>query len=166
MLGISSFLLLLLNTIFDRNTNITVLILVYYTFYITVTMTAAWLKVDLLIGFYNFQLLDTLPVCQDFNRNLCNRPACKFVHLQEGECGVGFECIYLNVRHDCSQERAWKWWITVWRCAEMRPRASVRGLCVNTTTSRYPCHRPQWWQQSLLRLPHRSPFSTSRNVPS
>ncbi|CAG9823471.1 unnamed protein product [Phaedon cochleariae] len=31
------------------------------------------------------QLLDTLPVCQDFNRGLCNRPACKFVHLQEGD---------------------------------------------------------------------------------
>ncbi|VEN39404.1 unnamed protein product [Callosobruchus maculatus] len=31
------------------------------------------------------QLLDTLPVCQDFNRGLCNRPACKFVHLSEAE---------------------------------------------------------------------------------
>ncbi|XP_044267109.1 muscleblind-like protein 1 isoform X7 [Tribolium madens] len=31
------------------------------------------------------QLLDTLPVCQDFNRGLCNRPACKFVHLLEGD---------------------------------------------------------------------------------
>ncbi|XP_066258540.1 muscleblind-like protein 1 isoform X8 [Euwallacea similis] len=31
------------------------------------------------------QLLDTLPVCQDFNRGLCTRPTCKFVHLQEGE---------------------------------------------------------------------------------
>ncbi|KAJ8894918.1 hypothetical protein PR048_000225 [Dryococelus australis] len=30
-------------------------------------------------------LLDTLPVCQDFNRQLCNRLACRFVHLQEGE---------------------------------------------------------------------------------
>ncbi|KAH1001865.1 hypothetical protein HUJ04_005824 [Dendroctonus ponderosae] len=29
------------------------------------------------------QLLDTLPVCQDFNRGLCTRPTCKFVHLQE-----------------------------------------------------------------------------------
>ncbi|XP_021940491.1 muscleblind-like protein 1, partial [Zootermopsis nevadensis] len=34
------------------------------------------------------QLLDTLPVCQDFNRKLCNRPACKFVHLQEGHVEV------------------------------------------------------------------------------
>ncbi|XP_069690321.1 uncharacterized protein [Periplaneta americana] len=34
------------------------------------------------------QLLDTLPVCQDFNRQLCNRPACKFVHLQEGHVEV------------------------------------------------------------------------------
>ncbi|PSN35108.1 hypothetical protein C0J52_23990 [Blattella germanica] len=33
-------------------------------------------------------LLDTLPVCQDFNRQLCNRPACKFVHLQEGHVEV------------------------------------------------------------------------------
>ncbi|KAH0998855.1 hypothetical protein HUJ05_005608 [Dendroctonus ponderosae] len=31
------------------------------------------------------QLLDTLPVCQDFNRGLCTRPTCKFVHLQEGD---------------------------------------------------------------------------------
>ncbi|CAD6209155.1 GSCOCG00003755001-RA-CDS [Cotesia congregata] len=30
------------------------------------------------------QLLDTLPVCQDFNRQLCNRPACKFIHLHDG----------------------------------------------------------------------------------
>ncbi|XP_049949797.1 protein muscleblind-like isoform X9 [Schistocerca serialis cubense] len=34
------------------------------------------------------QLLDTLPVCQDFNRQLCNRPACRFVHLQEGHVEV------------------------------------------------------------------------------
>nr|CAD7194432.1 unnamed protein product [Timema douglasi]CAD7403036.1 unnamed protein product [Timema poppensis] len=34
------------------------------------------------------QLLDTLPVCQDFNRQLCNRAACKFVHLQEGHVEV------------------------------------------------------------------------------
>jgi len=32
-----------------------------------------------------FQLLDTLPVCQDFNRQVCNRPACKFIHLSDGE---------------------------------------------------------------------------------
>lgn len=32
-----------------------------------------------------FQLLDTLPVCQDFNRQVCNRPACKFIHLSNGE---------------------------------------------------------------------------------
>ncbi|KAB0797279.1 hypothetical protein PPYR_08273 [Photinus pyralis] len=31
------------------------------------------------------QLLDTLQVCQDFNRGLCNRPACKFVHIQDGD---------------------------------------------------------------------------------
>lgn len=31
------------------------------------------------------QLLDTLPVCQDFNRQLCNRPACKFIHLLDGK---------------------------------------------------------------------------------
>ncbi|XP_068992716.1 muscleblind-like protein 3 [Neodiprion pinetum] len=34
------------------------------------------------------QLLDTLPVCQDFNRQLCNRPACKFVHLHDGSVEV------------------------------------------------------------------------------
>nr|CAD7256603.1 unnamed protein product [Timema shepardi]CAD7567840.1 unnamed protein product [Timema californicum] len=34
------------------------------------------------------KLLDTLPVCQDFNRQLCNRAACKFVHLQEGHVEV------------------------------------------------------------------------------
>ncbi|XP_055691507.1 protein muscleblind isoform X18 [Lutzomyia longipalpis] len=31
----------------------------------------------------NGQLLDTLPVCQDFNRSKCNRPTCKLVHLTE-----------------------------------------------------------------------------------
>lgn len=35
-----------------------------------------------------FQLLDTLPVCQDFNRQVCNRPACKFIHLNDGELFV------------------------------------------------------------------------------
>lgn len=35
--------------------------------------------------FLFLQLLDTLQVCQDFNRGLCTRPTCKFVHLQEGE---------------------------------------------------------------------------------
>ncbi|KAG8036514.1 hypothetical protein G9C98_003836 [Cotesia typhae] len=35
-----------------------------------------------------FQLLDTLPVCQDFNRQLCNRPACKFIHLHDGNVEV------------------------------------------------------------------------------
>ncbi|XP_058835065.1 protein muscleblind isoform X13 [Topomyia yanbarensis] len=29
------------------------------------------------------QLLDTLPVCQDFNRSMCTRPTCRFVHLME-----------------------------------------------------------------------------------
>ncbi|XP_047515934.1 muscleblind-like protein isoform X5 [Pieris napi] len=33
------------------------------------------------------QLLDTLPVCQDFNRQGCNRPTCRFVHIREG-CGL------------------------------------------------------------------------------
>ncbi|KAG5899163.1 hypothetical protein JTB14_028999 [Gonioctena quinquepunctata] len=33
----------------------------------------------------NNNLLDTLPVCQDFNHGLCNRPACKFIHLHEGD---------------------------------------------------------------------------------
>lgn len=31
------------------------------------------------------QLLDTLPVCQDFNRSMCNRPTCRFVHLTDGK---------------------------------------------------------------------------------
>ncbi|CRK99236.1 CLUMA_CG012664, isoform A [Clunio marinus] len=31
----------------------------------------------------NGQLLDNLPVCQDFNRNMCTRINCKFVHLSE-----------------------------------------------------------------------------------
>ncbi|KZC11044.1 Muscleblind-like protein 2 [Dufourea novaeangliae] len=35
-----------------------------------------------------FQLLDTLPVCQDFNRQVCNRPACKFIHLSDGNVEV------------------------------------------------------------------------------
>ncbi|KYN13950.1 Muscleblind-like protein 2 [Trachymyrmex cornetzi] len=34
------------------------------------------------------QLLDTLPVCQDFNRQVCNRPACKFIHLSDGNVEV------------------------------------------------------------------------------
>ncbi|CAB3362513.1 Hypothetical predicted protein [Cloeon dipterum] len=34
------------------------------------------------------QLLDTLPVCQDFSRNCCKRPACKFVHLTESNVEV------------------------------------------------------------------------------
>ncbi|XP_046402482.1 muscleblind-like protein isoform X11 [Ischnura elegans] len=34
------------------------------------------------------QLLDTLRVCQDFNRHNCKRPACKFVHLQESHVEV------------------------------------------------------------------------------
>ncbi|XP_067211401.1 protein muscleblind isoform X13 [Linepithema humile] len=33
-------------------------------------------------------LLDTLPVCQDFNRQVCNRPACKFIHLSDGNVEV------------------------------------------------------------------------------
>ncbi|XP_069361527.1 protein muscleblind isoform X6 [Maniola hyperantus] len=33
------------------------------------------------------QLLDTLPVCQDFNRQGCTRPTCRFVHIREG-CGL------------------------------------------------------------------------------
>lgn len=36
-----------------------------------------------------FQLLDTLPVCQDFNRQVCNRPACKFIHLSDGKFSLG-----------------------------------------------------------------------------
>lgn len=43
-----------------------------------------------------FQLLDTLPVCQDFNRQVCNRPACKFIHLSDGELFVR----YWEVRAD------------------------------------------------------------------
>ncbi|KAF4519425.1 hypothetical protein B566_EDAN008652 [Ephemera danica] len=34
------------------------------------------------------QLLDTLPVCQDFSRHHCKRPACKFVHLIESHVEV------------------------------------------------------------------------------
>ncbi|XP_076396633.1 protein muscleblind isoform X13 [Megachile rotundata] len=34
------------------------------------------------------ELLDTLPVCQDFNRQVCNRPACKFIHLSDGNVEV------------------------------------------------------------------------------
>ncbi|XP_031763894.2 protein muscleblind isoform X8 [Galleria mellonella] len=33
------------------------------------------------------ELLDTLPVCQDFNRQGCTRPTCRFVHIREG-CGL------------------------------------------------------------------------------
>lgn len=33
---------------------------------------------------YVLQLLDTLPVCQDFNRQGCTRPTCRFVHIREG----------------------------------------------------------------------------------
>ncbi|XP_077292197.1 splicing regulator muscleblind isoform X5 [Arctopsyche grandis] len=36
------------------------------------------------------QLLDTLPVCQDFNRQGCTRPTCKLVHVREG-CGLAVE---------------------------------------------------------------------------
>ncbi|KAG6446341.1 hypothetical protein O3G_MSEX004386 [Manduca sexta] len=35
----------------------------------------------------NCHLLDTLPVCQDFNRQGCTRPTCRFVHIREG-CGL------------------------------------------------------------------------------
>lgn len=38
----------------------------------------------LMNDFYAFQLLDTLPVCQDFNRQGCTRPTCRFVHIREG----------------------------------------------------------------------------------
>nr|XP_015029775.2 muscleblind-like protein 2 isoform X5 [Drosophila virilis] len=31
------------------------------------------------------QLLDTLPVCQDFNRSMCSRLNCRFVHLTEDD---------------------------------------------------------------------------------
>ncbi|XP_037914187.1 uncharacterized protein LOC119653550 isoform X14 [Hermetia illucens] len=33
----------------------------------------------------NGQLLDTLPVCQDFNRSMCSRLNCRFVHLMESD---------------------------------------------------------------------------------
>nr|XP_029708325.1 muscleblind-like protein 1 isoform X7 [Aedes albopictus] len=33
--------------------------------------------------YYENFLLDTLPVCQDFNRSMCTRPTCRFVHLME-----------------------------------------------------------------------------------
>ncbi|XP_067626831.1 uncharacterized protein mbl isoform X27 [Eurosta solidaginis] len=33
----------------------------------------------------NGQLLDTLPVCQDFNRSMCSRLNCRFVHLTEDD---------------------------------------------------------------------------------
>ncbi|XP_059608487.1 protein muscleblind isoform X9 [Phlebotomus argentipes] len=33
--------------------------------------------------YYDNFLLDTLPVCQDFNKSKCNRPTCKLVHLTE-----------------------------------------------------------------------------------
>ncbi|XP_077292198.1 splicing regulator muscleblind isoform X6 [Arctopsyche grandis] len=36
------------------------------------------------------ELLDTLPVCQDFNRQGCTRPTCKLVHVREG-CGLAVE---------------------------------------------------------------------------
>ncbi|KAL1513462.1 hypothetical protein ABEB36_002870 [Hypothenemus hampei] len=42
-------------------------------------------ETEIHIYMYIDLLLDTLPVCQDFNRGLCSRPTCKFVHLQEGE---------------------------------------------------------------------------------
>ncbi|ESP00251.1 hypothetical protein LOTGIDRAFT_141088 [Lottia gigantea] len=29
------------------------------------------------------QLLDTLPVCRDFKAGQCDRPQCKYVHVQE-----------------------------------------------------------------------------------
>lgn len=43
-----------------------------------------------------FQLLDTLPVCQDFNRQVCNRPACKFIHLSDGEFPAPFAAVPLG----------------------------------------------------------------------
>lgn len=43
-----------------------------------------------------FQLLDTLPVCQDFNRQVCNRPACKFIHLSDGEFPTPFAAVPLG----------------------------------------------------------------------
>lgn len=46
-----------------------------------------------------FQLLDTLPVCQDFNRQVCNRPACKFIHLSDGELFVRYWKIQVDYAH-------------------------------------------------------------------
>lgn len=39
----------------------------------------------LIIMLLYLQLLDTLPVCQDFNRQGCTRPTCRFVHIREGK---------------------------------------------------------------------------------
>ena len=54
-----------------------------------VTIVHAWIwdSIRFINIFWHifFQLLDTLPVCQDFNRQVCNRPACKFIHLSDGE---------------------------------------------------------------------------------
>lgn len=100
----------------------------------------------------HLQLLDNLPVCRDFKQGHCDRAACRYVHLMEGESNT-------RVVQPHALQTMWKLSTARWWCVGMRPSRSARVTSANTTTSR------QWatarWPASIRccnrpRCDHRS----------
>ncbi|KAK3920988.1 Zinc finger CCCH domain-containing protein 28 [Frankliniella fusca] len=75
-------------------------------------------------------LLDTLPVCQDFNRQLCNRLTCKFVHLQEG-CGVEVREMRVTVCRDAARGQCSRRQCKFYHIPIALPPASHMQTCAN-----------------------------------
>lgn len=90
------------------------------------------------------QLLDNLPVCQDFGRNMCTRVNCKFVHLLDREYHNTLSIKFIQICDYFSQQRSLKFTSNVLPFAETTRMEFVVGSSANIITSRFSF--PQRWK--------------------
>lgn len=94
--------------------------------------------------FGSFKLLDNLPVCQDFNRNMCTRMNCRFVHLLERKFGPHVEMFIIS---NPQQQKSWRLTNSESRYVETTWQESAVVLNANITTFRFNCRQPSRWRQ-------------------
>ncbi|XP_037887933.1 uncharacterized protein LOC119636578 isoform X11 [Glossina fuscipes] len=82
----------------------------------------------------NGQLLDTLPVCQDFNRSMCSRLNCRFVHLTEDDkvevCDQRVAVCRDHANGQCRRKQCKYYHIPI-----VLPPANVMAALINSNTS-------------------------------
>uniref|UniRef100_A0A1B0FEL9 C3H1-type domain-containing protein n=1 Tax=Glossina morsitans morsitans TaxID=37546 RepID=A0A1B0FEL9_GLOMM len=79
-------------------------------------------------------LLDTLPVCQDFNRSMCSRLNCRFVHLTEDDkvevCDQRVAVCRDHANGQCRRKQCKYYHIPI-----VLPPANVMAALINSNTS-------------------------------